>query len=83
MNKILYKFGAEWCASCKTMSKIMPELPEGVRLQEVDIDKSLDMTKEFNIRGVPTLVLVDYDTGKETRLTGSATAQKILDFVVA
>lgn len=83
MNKILYKFGAEWCASCKSMSKMMPELPEGVRLQEVDIDKSIDMTKEFQIRGVPTLVLVDYDTGKETRLVGNASAQKILEFVAA
>jgi thioredoxin 1 len=52
-----------------------------VQFENVDIDQNMDMAKQFNIRGVPTLVLVD-DEGKELkRQSGMMAEDKLLEFL--
>lgn len=62
--KIL-KFAAEWCGPCKMLSKTLEGYNE-VEIQEIDIDKDQEVAIRYNIRGVPTLVLLD-DSGVELR----------------
>lgn len=62
--KIL-KFAAEWCGPCKMLSKTL-EGYTGIEIQEIDIDKDQEVAIRYNIRGVPTLVLLD-DNGAEVR----------------
>lgn len=58
---VLVDFFAEWCGPCKMMA---PELkkfaqlhPEEVRVLKIDIDKNRNVATQYNIQGVPTLIL--------------------------
>ncbi len=84
MNKILYKFGASWCNPCKMLSETMKSVDLGeIQFVEVDIDKRHDMAKEFGIRSVPTLVLLDVDTHDQKRVSGNLTAQGVREFLAS
>lgn len=80
MKEVL-KFSASWCGPCQALSmtlKSMGDLPCAVR--EVDIDDNLDMAAQYNIRSVPTLVMLE--NGSEVkRVTGSLPAAKVKEFL--
>lgn len=82
MTNKLYKFSAEWCSGCKQLSNTLKSVGGlSVDLIEVDIDASPEIAKQYNIRSLPTLVLVD-DMGKEVkRVIGNVTANKLQEFL--
>jgi len=57
----LVDFSAEWCGPCKMMKPILEELKskvdEKVRIIKVDVDKNPQVANQFQIQGVPTLIL--------------------------
>lgn len=65
--KQLLKFKAAWCGPCKSLSNIMEGVDFGVEIKDVDIDDDSETAIKYNIRGVPTLVLLD--DGKEIKRT--------------
>jgi thioredoxin 1 len=69
----LVKFAATWCAPCrviaKTIEKIKPDFSE-VKFQEIDVDDHPNISKDYKIRSVPTVIV--FRNGEEiTRLVGS------------
>jgi thioredoxin 1 len=64
MKKIL-KFSASWCQPCKMLAKNLETAQLTVPVEEVDIDEKTDMSVEYKIRGVPTLVMLE--DGKEVK----------------
>ena len=51
-------FNAKWCGPCKQMKPHIQELiSEGYNIQEIDVDEQAELAKQFNVRGVPTLVV--------------------------
>ncbi len=78
MRKILY-FTAAWCAPCKALSPIMDSLKGQINFDKIDVDTNTDLSAQYGVRGVPSLVLVE--NGNEVgRLVGAQTKETILNF---
>lgn len=61
--KYLY-FSAGWCQPCKTLGPIMQQVSQEVPVQKIDVDENQQLSMQYSIRNIPTVVLVD-NTGKE------------------
>lgn len=67
--KEVYRFTASWCGPCKSLAKIIEKIETDKLVYVIDIDEQPEKAKEYGIRGVPTLVMVD--DGKEVdRIVG-------------
>lgn len=65
MARELLKFQADWCSPCKQLSLIMKNEDFGMPVTLIDIDYDTAMTTKYQIRGVPTLILLE--DGKEVK----------------
>ena len=52
---------ATWCGPCKMMHPVLEqlkdELGESVRVIKIDVDKNMDLSMQYRIQSVPTLML--------------------------
>ncbi len=58
MKQAIYFYGS-WCMPCKVLKPKMQKLAETVNVRFVDVDAEADLTSRYNIRSVPTVVVVD------------------------
>src|SRR5688572_30365909 len=76
---VLVDFYAEWCGPCKMMAPELKRFAENnkeIRVLKVDIDKNRPTAEQFNIQGVPTLIL--FKNGKVLwRESGAMNAQQL------
>ena len=77
--KLVKYFTAAWCGPCQTFKPIMNDLSsEGYNIEFIDVDTNSDAAVEFNVRSVPTTVIIE--NGNETnRLVGVQTKRKIVE----
>jgi len=58
---VLVGFFADWCGPCKTLAPILKEvkdeLGEGIKIIKIDVDKNQPLASQFQVRGVPTMIL--------------------------
>lgn len=59
---VLLDFWAEWCAPCKTLGPVLEKLADefggAFRLAKVDVEAEQELGAAFQIRSIPTVVLV-------------------------
>jgi thioredoxin 1 len=79
MKKILY-FSAAWCGPCRTLGPIMESVSEEVNYQKVDVDENQDLSIQYGVRNIPTLILLDETGEVKGRKVGLQTKQDILEF---
>lgn len=70
---VVVDFWAGWCRPCHVMAPILralaKEFEEQVTFAKVDVENNRDLATQFNIKSIPTLVLIR--NGKEwDRVTG-------------
>jgi thioredoxin-like negative regulator of GroEL len=75
--KIL-KFGAPWCGPCKTLEERLADFTacELVRYN-VDEASSNDLVDKYNIRNIPSLILLDDNDNEVFRWTGLVSIKAI------
>ena len=69
MQRELLKFQADWCNPCKQLSSVMKDVDFGMIVTTVDIDQDTAMTTKYQIRGVPTLIILE-DGREVKRMSG-------------
>lgn len=64
---VLVDFFATWCGPCQTLSPILKqvkdELGDSVSVIKIDVDKNQAIAAQFQVRGVPTMLL--FKNGKQ------------------
>jgi len=82
MKMILY-FTADWCNPCKKTKPIVEELNREQIMAKffiVDVDSEIEMTKDFEIKSVPTFVVMK-DNKEIHRVTGAQTRQQLEELI--
>ena len=80
---VLVDFWAEWCGPCKMMApafqQAAQQLSPYVRLAKVDTERAQNLSMQFGIRSIPSLVL--FQGGREiARMAGATDAQGIISW---
>ena len=64
-NKILVDFFANWCGPCKMLAPVLEKVESDVKVIKVDTDNFEDLSREYGVMSIPTLVLLE--KGKEVK----------------
>ena len=72
MSTTIYRFTASWCQPCKALTAMLANMTLEHPMRVVDIDKEPELVKEFQVRGVPTLIQMK-DGKPVSRLVGAVT----------
>ena len=85
---VLTDFWAEWCGPCRALGPIIESLSEEfsgqVKIAKVDVDSNPQLSMQFGIRSIPTVMLFDkgqvVDTfiGVRPKSDYSASLQKVI-----
>jgi thioredoxin 1 len=80
MKEVL-KFSASWCGPCQMLSMTLKGIEDNtVPVQEIDIDEQLDLAAQYNIRSVPTMIMLQ-DGVEVKRVSGALPANKVKEFL--
>ena len=82
MKMILY-FTADWCNPCKKTRPFVEELNREQIMAKffiIDVDSEIEMTKDFEIKSVPTFVVMK-DNKEIHRATGAKTRQQLEELI--
>ena len=78
-GKVLVDFTAPWCSACRVLAPTYKELSnelKDIKFTKLDVDKSPDIAQQYEIRGIPTLIL--FKDGKEVkRITGVKSKEEL------
>jgi thioredoxin 1 len=82
MKMILY-FTADWCNPCKKTKPIVEELNREQIMAKffiIDVDSDIEMAKDFQIKSVPTFIVMK-DNTEIRRVTGAQTRQQLEELI--
>jgi len=79
MKKIL-KFQASWCGPCKMLSRTFTQIQTEIEIEEIDVDANPTLTAQYNIRGVPTVVMLNDDV-EVKRFVGVKSKEEIENWI--
>ena len=80
--RTLLKFEGLWCNGCKVLTNLLKDVDlSGIEVVPINIDVDTASAKAYNVRALPTLVLLD-STGEEIRRsTGALTKDQLMKFL--
>ncbi len=81
---VLVDFFADWCGPCKMLAPILQEvkteLGEHVKIVKIDVDKNQSLAAQFQVRGVPTMIL--FQKGKQQwRQSGVLSKEDLVNII--
>lgn len=69
LMKFLY-FSAPWCGPCRTLGPVMEKVGQKYSVEKINVDENQELSAEFGIRSIPTVILVDESNKELERLVG-------------
>jgi len=81
--KSVFYFTADWCNPCKKTKPIVEELNREqteANFQIIDVDIEMELAKRFEVRSVPTFILIK-DGVEVNRITGAQTRDSLIGFI--
>lgn len=80
----LIDFWADWCNPCKMLSPIVEEIAlefnDRLKVAKLNIDSNPIVTKNYNIRSIPTLLLIRKGIVLSTQL-GLVSIKQLKEFI--
>lgn len=64
MRQYLY-FSAPWCGPCRMLGPVMERVNNTIPVQKVNVDEQSQMAQQYNVRNIPTVVLLE--NGQEVK----------------
>jgi thioredoxin 1 len=81
---VLVDFFATWCGPCKMMAPILHDvkgaLGDKVTILKIDVDKNPEVSAQFHVQSVPTLILFRHGQVK-WRQSGVVQARELKEIV--
>ncbi|MDD3004104.1 thioredoxin [Flavobacterium sp.] len=83
---VLIDFFATWCGPCQMLMPVLKEVKDNmgdrITILKMDVDKNQELAAQFQVRGVPTLML--FQKGKQLwRQSGVLSKDEIIRTIVA
>lgn len=76
-------FSASWCGPCKMFAPVVDVVSqeENVPVVKIDVEQNADMAKAYDVRSVPTLVLMKNGSpvARHTGIMGKAQLQQFIN----
>lgn len=73
-------FSANWCGHCKTLKADIqkdPSILDGYEWGYVDADQEKEMTREYGVKSLPTIIVVSKDNKEVKRQVGYKGAEQL------
>lgn len=81
---VLVDYWAEWCGPCKSIAPILDEVSkeydDKVKIAKLDVDRNHQISKKYDIRGIPTLMLFK-DGNVVATHTGALNKSQLTTFI--
>lgn len=84
MTVTILDFYADWCGPCKTQDPILEQVEEeldSVEIRKVDVDDETEKANEYQVRSIPTLIVLDADGDVHERFVGVTQKKDLVDAV--
>ncbi len=82
---VLIDFFATWCGPCQTLGPILKQVKDSlgdrISIIKIDVDKNQDAAQQYQVRGVPTMIL--FQNGKQLwRQSGVVSKEEIIKVIL-
>ena len=81
---VLVDFFATWCGPCKMLAPVLEELDaeygEKIKIVKVDIDKHIELARQFRVATVPTMMVFENGELKDS-IIGYQSKEELVDLL--
>lgn len=82
---VLIDFFATWCGPCQTLAPILKQVKDNlgdrISIIKIDVDKNQQIAAQYQVRGVPTMIL--FQNGKQLwRQSGVLSSADLIKTIV-
>lgn len=89
MKVKVLKFSASWCRPCKVMAPIFEKISKMDEFKDIeflsydieDDDDSIELVNNFNIKNVPTFVIVDGNNNPMKKIIGAVQENELVNII--